>query len=117
MERKYETDFQNGGNCNRDRRGCGVIFTWLVEAGRRIAIDRQGRGADAGLCQGYPYRGGYARNEGVSWYAVRAYYWGGPWSGPGYSYAGWYDYATQYGIGCVPGSIVKGGDGIDYLCQ
>ena len=59
------------------------------------------------------YRGGY----GVSWYAVRAYYWGGPWSGPGYSYAGWSDYASRYGIGCVPGTIVKGGDGIDYNCQ
>jgi len=65
-----------------------------------------------------PYgRGGYARNEGVSWYAVRAYYWGGPWAGPGYSYAGWDDYASRYGIGCRPGTIVKGGDGIDYLCQ
>jgi len=46
-----------------------------------------------------------------------AYYWGGPWSGPGYSYAGWNDYASRYGIGCVPGTIVKGGDGIDYNCQ
>ena len=63
------------------------------------------------------YTGGYSRNEGVSWYAVRAYYWGGPWSGPGYSYAGWSDYASRYGIGCVPGTIVKGGDGINYNCQ
>jgi hypothetical protein len=67
--------------------------------------------------RGYPYRGGYARNEGVSWYAVRAYYWGGPWSGVGYSWAGWDDYAKQNGIGCRPGSVVKGGDGIDYNCQ
>src|SRR6476659_7959654 len=66
--------------------------------------------------RGYGYRGGYTRND-VGWYAVRAYYWGGPWSGPGYSYAGWADYAKQYGIGCEPGTIVKGGDGIDYLCQ
>ena len=31
-----------------------------------------------------------------------AYYWGGPWSGPGYSYAGWNenDYASRYGTGC-----------------
>jgi len=62
------------------------------------------------------YRGGYSRND-VGWYAVRAYYWGGPWSGRGYGYAGWNDYASRYGIGCVPGTIVKGGDGIDYNCQ
>ena len=37
-----------------------------------------------------------------------AYYWGGPWSGPGYSYAGWNenDYASRYGTGCLPGTIV-----------
>jgi hypothetical protein len=67
--------------------------------------------------RGYPYRGGYSRNDGVPWYAVRAYYWGGPWSGAGYYYAGWSDYATKNGIGCEPGTIVKGGDGINYLCQ
>ena len=60
--------------------------------------------------------GGYSRND-VGWYAVRAYYAGGPWSGPGYHYSGWADYAKQYGIGCEPGTIVKGGDGIDYNCQ
>ena len=63
------------------------------------------------------YRGGYSRNDGVSWYAVRAYYWGGPWRGPGYYWRGWDDYAQQGGIGCRPGTIVKGGDGIDYNCQ
>jgi hypothetical protein len=44
-------------------------------------------------------------------------YWGGPWSGPGYSYAGWDDYASRYGIGCTPGTVITGGDGIPYLCQ
>jgi hypothetical protein len=47
----------------------------------------------------------------------RAYYYGGPWSGPGYSYAGWEDYATRNGIGCRPGTAIKGGDGIMYNCQ
>ncbi len=47
----------------------------------------------------------------------RAYYAGGPWSGNGWSYTGWSDYATRAGIGCTPGSTVKGGDGILYLCQ
>ena len=61
--------------------------------------------------------GGYYTAEGLPWYAVRAYYFGGPWSGPGYSYAGWSDYAGRNGIGCTPGTVVKGGDGILYNCQ
>ena len=80
-----------------------------------------------------PYR---ADLSGVSWYAVRAYYAGGPWCGVGSTagygtvgygtagglnnwscYTGWENYAQRNGIGCVPGSLVKGGDGIDYVCQ
>jgi hypothetical protein len=83
-----------------------------------------------------PYR---ADLTGLSWYAVRAYYAGGPWcavgtgigygTGVGYGtaggpwggswtcYSGWDDYAQRNGIGCTPGTIVKGGDGIDYACQ
>jgi hypothetical protein len=77
-----------------------------------------------------PYR---ADITGLSWYAVRAYYaqgpWcsvgtgigygtaGGPWGGSWTCYSGWDDYAQRNGIGCKPGSIVKGGDGIDYACQ
>ncbi len=67
-----------------------------------------------------PYR---PYDPAISWYAVRAYYHGGPWSGTGpgglwgFSYTGWADYASRYGIGCVPGTIVKGGDGINYVCQ
>jgi hypothetical protein len=63
------------------------------------------------------YGGHYVHSAGLSWYAVRAYYWGGPWSGPGYSYAGWSDYASRNGIGCTPGTVITGGDGIPYLCQ
>jgi hypothetical protein len=77
-----------------------------------------------------PYR---ADLTGLSWYAVRAYYAGGPWcavgtgvgfgtaggswGGSGSCYSGWPDYAQRNGIGCTPGTIVKGGDGIDYVCQ
>jgi hypothetical protein len=67
-----------------------------------------------------PYR---ADLSGVSWYAVRAYYAGGPWSGEAsahggpWAYSGWDDYAQRNGIGCVPSTLVKGGDGIDYVCQ
>jgi hypothetical protein len=59
----------------------------------------------------------YAGATGLPWFAVRAYYAVGPLSGPGYSWAGWSDYATRAGIGCTPGTVVKGGDGILYLCQ
>jgi len=69
---------------------------------------------------GYPNP--YYTTTGLSWYAVRAYYYGGPWSapyaiGPYSSYAGWDDYAQRNGIGCTPGTTVKGGDGILYMCQ
>lgn len=59
----------------------------------------------------------YYAVTGLSWYAVRAYYADGPWSGPGFGYTGWSDYAAQNGIGCTPGTLIKGGDGIMYLCQ
>ena len=81
-----------------------------------------------------PYR---ADLTGLPWYAVRAYYADGPWCGVAgwggagaYSttvglfgraswtcYSDWNDYKTRNGIGCDPGTIVKGGDGIDYVCQ
>ena len=48
---------------------------------------------------------------------MRAYYFNGPWSGVGYSYTGWADYAKRNGIGCVPGTAIKGADGIMYNCQ
>lgn len=68
---------------------------------------------------------------GLPWYAVRAYYDGGPWCGVGSAagwgtgvgygswtcYSGWADYKQRNGIGCDPGSFVKGGDGILYVCQ
>jgi hypothetical protein len=64
----------------------------------------------------------YRPDAKLSWYAVRAYYMGGPWSGVGpngvpYHWTGWADYAARGGIGCVPGTIVKGEDGINYACQ
>jgi hypothetical protein len=62
----------------------------------------------------------YHHAKDLPWYAVRAYYWNGPWTGTAaayYSWNGWSDYAAQNGIGCVPGTGVKGGDGIWYVCQ
>jgi hypothetical protein len=74
-----------------------------------------------------------ADGSGLSWYAVRAYYAGGPWCGVGGTtgygtagglwggswscYSGWDDYKSRNGIGCDPGALVKGGDGIMYVCQ
>jgi hypothetical protein len=70
---------------------------------------------------------------GLPWYAVRAYYAGGPWcsvGGYGYGaagwggglnnytcYSGWPDYKARNGIVCDPGTVIKGGDGILYMCQ
>ncbi len=48
------------------------------------------------------------------WHAVKAYYAGGPWY---YGSNGWADYAAHEGIGCTPGTLIKGGDGIMYVCQ
>ena len=69
----------------------------------------------------YIYGGNpYYTNTGLPWDAVRTYYFGGPWSGVNaapYSWAGWSDYAGRNGIGCTPGTAIKGGDGIMYRCQ
>ena len=54
---------------------------------------------------------------GLPWYAVRAYFADGPWSGRGYSWAGWPGYKSSQGIVCDPGTVIKGGDGILYMCQ
>jgi hypothetical protein len=59
----------------------------------------------------------YFQAPDIPWYAVRAFYFGGPWTGPYYSYAGWPDYAKRNGIACVPGTPVRGGDGLWYNCQ
>ena len=83
----------------------------------------------------YHYNPYVADQSGLSWYAVRAYYNNGPWcsvgGGFGYGtaggpwgglnnwtcYSGWADYAQRNGIGCTPGTAIKGGDGIMYVCQ
>jgi hypothetical protein len=80
-----------------------------------------------------PYNPYVADQSGLSWYAVRAYYAGGPWCGVGGTtgygtagglwggswscYSGWDDYKGRNGIGCDPGTLSKGGDGIMYVCQ
>ena len=95
-----------------------VIFAELVRARRPVADDQHSGGKGARhITSRYAASVDYYTAAGLSWYAVRAYYFNGPWSGPGYSYAGWSDYAARSGIGCTPGTAIKGGDGIMYNCQ
>jgi hypothetical protein len=101
---------------------------------RGISLSVESAQARARLYVGSHYYSPYRADlTGLSWYAVRAYYAGGPWcavgTGLGYGtagglwggswtcYSGWADYAQRNGIGCTPGSIIKGGDGINYVCQ
>jgi len=56
----------------------------------------------------------YTDLTGQPWYAVRAYYAGGPWY---IGSNGWDDYAARNGLGCTPGTLIKGGDNIMYVCQ
>src|SRR3954452_10834582 len=74
---------------------------------RNFAAGRQGASGDAIVRHSLLSRS-LLHECGLPWYAVRAYYFGGPWS---YGYSGWTDYAARNGIGCVPASLVKGGDG------
>ena len=101
---------------------------WSEQGGLSLSV--QSAQARARLYVGrYYYNPFRADLTGVPWNAVRAYYAGGPWcatgvgfgtgwwAGPWGCYSGWADYAQRNGIGCTPGTIVKGGDGINYVCQ
>lgn len=97
---------------------CATLWSvgWSEQGGVSLSVTK----AEAQRARVY-IRSGYAVNavyvDNPSWYAVRAYYMGGPWGGLGYSYTGWPDYAARNGIGCTPGTPIKGGDGIMYNCQ
>ena len=109
-----------------------LSFEWC-DGGVSLSVDKaQARRLYVSPHYGSPY---YAGATGLPWYAVRAYYAGGPWcgvgsaagygTGVGYStwggswscYSGWADYKQRNGIGCDPGTVIKGGDGILYVCQ
>jgi hypothetical protein len=119
-----------------------ALFTvgWSEQRGISVSVE-SAQARRLYVSPHYYYNHYRADLSGVSWDAVRAYYAGGPWCGigsaagygtVGYStvgygaagglnnwtcYSGWDDYAHRNGIGCTPGSLVKGGDGIDYVCQ
>jgi hypothetical protein len=106
---------------------------WSEQRGISLSVESAQARARVYIYSNNPY---VADTSGLSWYAVRAYYAGGPWCGIGSAagygtygtagglwggawtcYSGWPDYAQRNGIGCTPGSLVKGGDGINYVCQ
>jgi hypothetical protein len=89
---------------------------WSEQGAVSLSVTKaEAQGARVYITSRYAVNAVYVENP--TWYAVRAYYMGGPWSGPGYSWAGWSDYAGRNGISCTPGTGVKGGDGILYNCQ
>ncbi len=96
---------------------CAALWSlgWSEQGGVSLSVNKAEAQQRVYITRGYAARAAYV--EPGSWYAVRAYYFGGPWSGAGYSYTGWPDYAARHGIGCTPGTSIKGGDGIMYLCQ
>jgi len=97
---------------------CAALLSlgWSEQGGVSLSINKADARARVYIT-GYASRAAYYGTEGLPWYAVRAYYFDGPWSGPGYSYAGWDDYAARSGIVCHPGTAIRGQDGIMYLCQ
>ena len=105
---------------------CAALFSpgWSEQGGVSLSVSKAE--AYTRLYIHPAYSAVYVPSAGLAWYAVRAYYFGGPWLeanldrvwlGPGFSYAGWDDYAARNGIGCRPGTVVHGGDGILYNCQ
>ena len=105
---------------------------WSEQRGISLSVDSAQARARVYIYSHY-YNPYIADTSGLSWYAVRAYYAGGPWCAVGGTtgygtagglwggswscYSGWADYAQRNGIGCTPGTLVKGGDGINYVCQ
>jgi hypothetical protein len=98
---------------------CAALFspTWSAQDGVSLSASKADAATRVYIRSGYASRAVYHNSPNLPWYAVRAYYFNGPWAGDYYSYSGWADYATRNGISCLPGSIVKGGDGIWYNCQ
>ncbi len=98
---------------------CALSFSpsWSERAGLSLTTSTAEAATRVYIRTGYAASSNYYTATGLPWYAVRAYYFNGPWSGNGYSYTGWADYAGRNGIGCVPGTAIKGGDGIMYNCQ
>jgi hypothetical protein len=98
---------------------CAVLFSpgWSEQRSLSLSVSKADAQARVPIRLGYAASAHYIHSNDLSWYAVRAYYFDGPWSGPGYSYTGWADYAARNGIACTPGTAIHGGDGLLYVCQ
>ena len=98
---------------------CAALFSlsWSGQDGISLSISKADAYERLYVRSGYASNAVYTNAAGVPWYAVRAYYTDGPWTGPRYSYAGWADYAARSGIVCTPGTAIAGQDGIMYNCQ
>ncbi|MET3994757.1 hypothetical protein AB7Z32_02645 [Bradyrhizobium sp. 482_C4_N1_1] len=111
-----------------------ALFTVDWSEQRGISLSVESAQARRLYVSPYPYSHYIPDQTGLPWYAVRTYYAGGPWCGAGggtgygttvgvfgrasYTcYDGWDSYARLNGIGCTPGTLIKGGDGIMYVCQ
>ena len=121
-------------------------FSWSEQSGVSLSVDNAQAQSGTQHTGFVPHKGPggrlyVTRNpspytgdlSGLPWYAVRAYYAGGPWCGvvPGsYAtavelfgrqswtcYSDWGNYKQVNGIGCDPGTVVKGGEGVNYVCQ
>ena len=111
-----------------------LSFGWSPQGGVSLSVEKA-QAATRIVVRPYLH-GPYSvlGGGGLPWYAVRAYYAGGPWcaaGGYGYGaagwgggglnnyacYSGWPDYKARNGLVCDPGTVIKGGDGILYMCQ
>jgi hypothetical protein len=122
-----------------------LSFGWSPQGGVSLSVDKAQAATRVVVRPSYySYQGGGlvgGRDVGIGpgivggglpWYAVRAYYDGGPWCSVGRTglfggggvfggnwtcYSGWPDYKARNGLVCDPGTVIKGGDGILYMCQ
>ena len=108
-----------------------LSFGWSPQGGVSLSVDKA-QAATRIVVRPYLHGPYSVLDGGLPWYAVRAYYADGPWCSVGrtglfggggvfggnYScYSGWADYVARNGIVCEPGTVIKGGDGILYMCQ
>jgi hypothetical protein len=103
-----------------------LSFGWSPQGGVSLSVEKA-QAATRIVVRPYLHGPYSVLDGGLPWYAVRAYYAGGPWCARGaygtpglnnYScYGGWADYAARNGLVCEPGTVIKGGDGILYMCQ
>jgi hypothetical protein len=79
---------------------CAASFSpsWSPQDGLSLATSKAEARVRVYIRTGCAANANYYTADGLPWYAVRAYYFGGPWSGPGYSYTVWSDHAARNGF-------------------